>query len=133
MNTTAQDIMSTELITLYEDETLEDALKSLINNRITGLPVLNRERKMVGVLSEYDIIKQASKHKKLKPEIFQEKIQFSSAPFSVDPSTPLEEIVKHFIDHKYRRIAVLDKDQKLVGIITRRDLMRVFYYRAKLS
>jgi CBS domain-containing protein len=133
MNTTAQDIMATELITLTEEDTLEDALKSLINNRITGLPVLDKELKMIGILSEFDILKQVAKHKVLKPEIFQEKIEFSHAPFGIPPTTPLNDVVKHFINEKYRRIAVLDKDQKLVGIITRRDLMRVFYYRAKLS
>jgi CBS domain-containing protein len=133
MDTTAQDIMSTELITIREDETVEDALKALINNRITGLPVIDGKQKMIGILSEYDIIKQISRTPQIKPEIFQEKIEFTRSATGVGVNTPLSEVVKLFLDAKFRRVPVLDNQQKLVGIITRRDLMRIFYYRAKLS
>lgn len=133
MQTIAQEIMSTELITVREDETLEGALKALINNRVTGLPVVNREGKMVGILSEYDLLSQISKQPKLGPEIFKAPIEFSHTPFSISQTTPMEEIVRHFIDEKFRRVPVIDGQGRLVGIITRRDLMRVFYYRATLA
>lgn len=134
MDTTfAKDIMSTELITLREDDNLEDALKALINHRITGLPVVNSKGEMVGVLSEYDLIRQISRHEKLNPKVFLEKIEFSKNPQSISVETPLGEIVKQFLDAKFRRVPVLDQNKKLVGIITRRDLMRLYFYRAKLS
>src|SRR5205085_1908070 len=111
--------------------TLEEALKALINYRITGLPVVDRERRMVGVVSEYDLIRQISKFPDLTPEIFQQPIEFTRQIMTVPTSTPLSQLVTHFIDQKFRRLPVVDQDQRLVGIITRRDLMRVFYYRAK--
>lgn len=133
METTAQDIMSTELITIRESDTVEEALKGLINNRITGLPVVDDMGKMVGILSEYDLIKQISKTPKANADVFQEKIEFSRSTSGFTLNTPLSEIVKQFLDSKFRRVPVLDPSKKLVGIITRRDLMRVFYYRAKLT
>jgi CBS domain-containing protein len=132
-NTVAQEIMSSELITVLEDETVEGALKALINNRVTGLPVVNRDGRLVGVFSEYDIIKQISRHGRLTPAIFQDRIEYSHEAFTVAPNTSLTEIVEHFLSAKYRRIPVVDAQGRLVGIITRRDLMRVFYYRATLG
>jgi CBS domain-containing protein len=132
-NTVARDIMSTDLITIRENETLEDALKSLINHKVTGLPVVDAKGRMIGVVSEYDLIRQLSRHKKLKPGIFQEKIEYSKKPFGILPSLPLDKVVRHFVESKFRRLPVVDKDGMLVGIITRRDLMRIYFYRAKLS
>jgi CBS domain-containing protein len=131
--TTAQDIMSTELITIREDDTVEDALKALVNHRITGLPVVDKRGRLIGIISEYDLIRQLSKHKKIKQEAFMERIEFSRETHGLPASTPLAEIVEKFLSTKFRRMPVLDKKNKLIGIITRRDLMRLFFYRAKLT
>jgi len=133
MKTTAGDIMSTELLTIQEKSSIGDALKILINNRITGLPVLDKKGKMIGVLSEFDILRQIHKAKSMKAESFLDPIQFSRKLDSVEASAPLEEVVHRFLDTKYRRLPVTDKAGRLKGIITRRDLMRVFFYRAALS
>jgi CBS domain-containing protein len=132
-DTLARDIMSTDLITLKESDTLEEALKALLNHRITGLLVVDAKGKLLGVLSEFDVIQQLARHKKLKPEVFREKIQYSKNPETVPESATLTEIMDRFLNAKFRRVPVLAKDKKLVRIITRRDLMRIFFYRAKLS
>ncbi len=131
--TTAKEIMTSDLVHATDDMTIEDALKILINNRITGLPVVDKKGKMTGVISEYDILSQISKAKKKNSTVFQDKILFSKKVDAITENTPLSIIVKEFIDTKYRRLPVIDKDGKLVGIITRRDLMKVFYYRARLA
>jgi CBS domain-containing protein len=131
--TTALDIMSTELITIREDETVEAALKALVNNRISGVPVIDANNKMVGVLSEYDLICQISKTSSPNAEVFQEPITFSRDTLFLPTSTPLADILKHFIESKFRRLPIVDKDRKLVGIVTRRDLMKLYFYRAKLT
>jgi CBS domain-containing protein len=131
--TTAKDIMTADPITIREGDTIEQALKVLVNQRVTGLPVVDKKGKMVGVISEYDIIQQLSKHDQIKPSVFREKAMFSEKPFGLPESTPLKEIVKHFLDQKFRRIPIVDKNGKLKGIITRRDLMRVYFYRATVK
>ena len=133
MNTTAKEIMSTELMHATEGMTIEDALKVLINSRITGLPVVDKKGKLIGVMSEYDILVHISKAKSMKPEVFQEAITYSPTADSIEENTPITEIMKQFIELKFRRLPVVNSSGKLVGIITRRDLMRVFYYRARLS
>ncbi len=129
----AQDIMSTELITLRESDNLEVALKTLINHRITGVPVVNAEGNLLGVLSDYDIIRQLYKHKSLDEKIFSEKIEFTLHAHTISKTTPLSQIIHQILDSKFRRLPVVDEQNRLIGIITRRDLIKVFFYRAKLK
>jgi CBS domain-containing protein len=133
MKTTAQDIMTNEVLSIREGATLEEALKVLINNRITGMPVVNARGEMVGIVSEYDIMSQMADRDDLETGSLNLPVRFSKGARSVAPTTPLREILELFIDLKYRRLPVVDKRKKLVGIITRRDLMRLFYYRARLT
>lgn len=130
--TTAADIMTRNVTTVTEDMNVEDVLKILINKKITGLPVVDAKGKMVGIVSEYDLLKQLSSKKRLSPSDFQGKMQFSKTVAAITEDTPLQEIVRQFVDARYRRLPVIDNKGVLLGIITRRDLMRVFYYRAQL-
>jgi CBS domain-containing protein len=131
--TTAKEIMTRDLIRATDDMTIEEALKVLINHRITGLPVVDKKGKMMGVISEYDILSQISASKKKQGKIFQDLILYSKKIDAISEDTPLSKIVTEFIDTKFRRLPVIDKTGNLVGIITRRDLMKVYYYRSRLA
>jgi CBS domain-containing protein len=131
-NTTAKDIMSSKLIVAKEGMNIEDAVKLLVNNKITGLPVVDSKGKMIGILSEYDIIAKVGKEHKLDAATFKNSIPYSSAVESVSEDTDLQEILERFIQLKCRRLPVLDRDGRLAGIISRRDVMKVLYYRAKV-
>jgi CBS-domain-containing membrane protein len=133
MNTTARDIMSAKLIVAKEGMNIEDAVKLLVNNKVTGLPVVDGTGKMVGILSEYDIIARVGREKELSPSLFRAGIPYSTKVESVREDTPLPEILNRFIELKCRRLPVLDAGDRLVGIISRRDVMKVLYYRAKLA
>lgn len=133
MDTPASEIMSREVATAKEGISVEDALKLLMNLKITGLPVINEDYQPIGVLSEFDLLTQISSAGNMKAEIFHTAAKFTRTADSISDSTPLKEVMKRFVDSKYRRLPVVDAKGKLVGIITRRDLIRVFYYRAKLT
>jgi CBS domain-containing protein len=125
--------MSSRLIVAKEGMNVEDALKLLVNNKITGLPVVNGAGQMVGILSEYDIIARVGNQKKLDPESFKGDLPYTKIVEAVEEDTTLEDILDRFIKAKCRRLPVLDKDGRLVGIISRRDVMKVLYYRAKVN
>lgn len=124
--------MSSKLVVARDDMNLEDAVKLLVNNKITGLPVVDKGGKMIGILSEYDIIAHVGKERAVTADLFKAGIKFTSAVEAVTDDTPLEDILNKFIDLKCRRLPVVDGGGRLVGIISRRDIMRVLYYRAKL-
>ncbi len=131
MVTCARDIMTTELILGHPQMTIEDAIKTLVNNRITGMPVVDDQRRIVGIVSEYDIIKSIESTENAKPLDLERRIEFSHKVSSVTEETPLPDILKLFVERKIRRLPVINKDNQLVGIITRRDIMRVLFYRSK--
>jgi CBS domain-containing protein len=133
MNTTAKDIMSSRLIVARDGMNIEDALKLLVNNKITGLPVVDAAGMIIGVLSEYDIIASVSKGTQINAEIFRDAISYTKEVESVNEDTTLSEILSRFIKLKCRRLPVLDVNKRLVGIISRRDVMKVLYYRAKVN
>lgn len=131
--TTAKDIMSSRLIVAKEEMNVEEALKLLVNNKVTGLPVVNTKGEMVGIISEYDIIVSVSKQKKVDPESFRGALPYTKVVEAVREDTTLEDVLERFISAKCRRLPVLDKGGRLVGIISRRDVMKVLFYRAKVN
>jgi CBS domain-containing protein len=146
MKPTARDIMSTELLTVTPETTLEEVLKLIVSHKVTGVPVVDSDGKMVGVCSDYDVIRQFSRaktgknpgdrKKKLKakgPKLFQRKIRYSKKVTAVTTDASIDDIVTRFVDLKFRRLPVIDQEGRLVGIITRRDMMRVFFYQAALG
>ena len=66
MNKTAKEVMTTDVIVAKEEDSIADVAKLLIEERIGGLPVINSENKVVGIISETDIIKKCSGFKKLE-------------------------------------------------------------------
>lgn len=131
--TCAKDIMTTELILAHEDMTIDDAIKTLVNNRITGMPVVDTAKRLVGVVSEYDLIKSVNtSHEEYQINLNQ-KIAYSPKATIVTEETSLQEILKLFIEKNIRRVPVMNIQNELVGIITRRDIMRILYYRSKSS
>lgn len=133
MNTIAKDIMSNRVIVATEGMSMEEAVKILVNNKITGLPVVDVNGVMIGILSEYDIISHVVSEKNLEPQVFNKDIKFTKIVESVKEDTPLNEILERFVNKKIRRLPVLDQENRLVGMISRRDVMRVLYYRAKVG
>ena len=132
MGTKARDIMSAKVTVAFEDMSIEDAVKLLVNEHITGMPVVDSEGRMVGVVSEYDIIADACRKERLSGKYLKQKIRFSRKVEAVREDTPLNEVVRRMVKRRFRRLPVLDSKDRLVGIISRRDVIRLIYYRAKV-
>ena len=110
----AEDVMTTRVITVTERQTKQQAARLLSQHRISGLPVVNADHVVVGVVTEYDVI---SKEGKTVGEIM------TRGVISVTPDTDLE-VVRHILVHeRIKRLPVLDQG-RLVGIVSRADLVR---------
>ncbi len=125
--------MTKDVLKAVDGMTIEDGLRLLINNKITGVPVVDEKTRMVGVLSEYDIICSLSKDKAGGKTAFKNPIVYSKKVEAIDEDTDLETILRLFVDSRFRRLPVVNKKKELIGIISRRDIMRLFYYRARLA
>src|SRR5579864_7318895 len=109
-----EDVMTTKVITVTENHTKQQAAHLLSQYRISGLPVVNTNDMVVGVVTEYDII---SKEGQTVGEIM------SRGVISVTPHTDLEEVSHILVNERIKRLPVLDQG-RLVGIVSRADLVR---------
>ncbi len=131
-HTKAKDIMTTELVVAREDVTIEEAIKLLVNNRITGFPVVDNLNRLVGVLSELDVIKTVEETNAPSFDL-EKKVNFTKKVRSIKEDTSWNEILKTFLEKNIRRLPVIDSEGKLKGIITRRDIMKALFYSSKKS
>jgi CBS domain-containing protein len=109
-----EEVMTTRVITVTENDTKQQAARLLSQHRISGLPVVNADNVVVGVVTEYDVI---SKEGPTVREIMTRGI------ISVTPDTDLDEVRYILVHERIKRLPVIDKG-RLLGIISRADLVR---------
>jgi len=109
----ARDIMTRDVITVNPTMTIKNLAMTLIKNQISGAPVADKMGKIVGVVSESDIV--AKKGKQVQA-IMSKKI------ISVTEETPVEEIARMMTTHHIKRLPVMT-DGKVVGIVSRADIV----------
>jgi CBS domain-containing protein len=106
--------MTTRVVTITEDQSKQQAARLLSQHRISGLPVVNADQVVVGVVTEYDVI---GKEGQTVGEIM------TRGVISVTPDTELEEVSHLLVHERIKRLPVLDQG-KLVGIVSRADLVK---------
>lgn len=109
----AKDIMTRDIITVSPTMSIKNLAMTLIKNQISGAPVAGKNGKIVGVVSEADIV--AKKGKDVKA-IMSKKI------ISVDEETAVEEIARLMTAQKIKRVPVMRGDD-VVGIVSRADIV----------
>lgn len=127
-----KDWMSQPVTTVDEDDSMQEATRLLKQNKIRMLPVMKRER-LTGVITDRDL-KRASASDASSLEIHelfyllsQIKVKqiMTRHPITVPVDFTVEETAEVLLTHKINGVPVLDKEDKLVGVITQTDLFRV--------
>lgn len=113
----AKDFMAKEDVSITPDGTIKEALLLMRMHNLTGLPVVEKGGKVVGIISDYDILMQVSQKK------LEEKINFKRDLISVTTETPIKEILITFVRFRVKRIPVVDAFQKLIGMIYREQFI----------
>ncbi len=148
----AKEIMSKDVVTVYETNTIEEVARIFIDKKISGVPVVDSQKKIVGIISEGDLVFQ---QKKLNPPVFLsffdgviqvgksaffDEIKKISAFLVKDLMTKEDLIIAHedadlsdvaslLIENKINRIPIVDDENKVVGIVTRYDIIKANYGR----
>jgi len=143
----AREIMTKDVITVSPEDTVKDAAKLLAEHKISGLPVINEHREVVGVVSEGDFIVRSQKlHVPTyiqilggviyldDPREFKEELRRVAAYLvkdimtlevvTVDEETEVEEVASVMFEEGVNRVPVVDADNRLVGIVSRADIVR---------
>ncbi|HET6182917.1 MAG TPA: CBS domain-containing protein [Acetobacteraceae bacterium] len=139
----AADVMSRTVIAINEDAPLSQAVRLMLDGRVSGMPVLDKEGRPVGVLTEGDLLRRAETgtagdapgwfasvfrpgrlaedyirtHGRRVGEVMTPKV------ITIDEDTPLAEIAQIMERQRIKRLPVV-RDGKVVGIVSRADLLR---------
>ncbi len=119
---TAKDIMSSPVKTVNTSTSIEETKKILLRYGHNGIPVVE-EDKLKGIITMQEVNK--AKQHGLGKELVSK--YMSNQIINVTLTTPLTEIQELMIDNDIGRILVVNQESKLVGIVTRTDLIRNLY------
>ncbi len=117
------DIMTTRLVTFTPETSIHEAIKTLLDRRFSGAPVVDDDGKLVGVLSKKDCLKvvfNTSYHQAWGGTVAE---YMCAKVETLDAATDLVSAAKTFLASPYRRFPVM-RDGRLVGQVSRADLLR---------
>jgi CBS domain-containing protein len=117
---TAADIMNPELVTVRPDASIESAIELLLSEHISGLPVVDGEGRLVGVITEFALLAVAYDRRVKNHTVSQ---HMTHELITVEHDDPVSRVADLCIVHRVRRVPVM-RDGRLVGIIARRDVLR---------
>ena len=117
------DVMKKGVVTLQQTATVEEAAKVLKSNNIGSVLVLHKGNP-VGIITERDIIVKVVAAGK-DPGKVQLKSVMSSPLKAIGPEVGIEDCAKTLRDERVKRLPVVDKKGRLIGIISETDIVRV--------
>ncbi|MBU5682610.1 MAG: CBS domain-containing protein [Candidatus Aenigmarchaeota archaeon] len=129
----AKDIMSKNIIFARPDETIKEVSLKMLKNKISGLPIIDNSGKIVGIISQTDIVKLSEKYdeKELEKLKVNEIIKGKRKLIAARENTSIKRLIKLMIKHDISRIPIVDKEYKVIGIVSKLDILKIFYKEEK--
>jgi CBS domain-containing protein len=138
-----KDLMTTEVLSIGPEASLKDVAEILAQRHISGLPVVGARGEVLGVVSEADILVKeagldasgggllsrlllADLETKWKLEARTAGEAMSSPALTIGPERTVDEAAARMVERGIKRLPVVDENGKLVGIVTRTDMIRAF-------
>ena len=137
MSATVKDIMTTRVIWVRKDTTFREMAAALHEYRISAFPVVDADRKVIGVDSEADMLTKAAVDDGIIAGLLHHRDQakargitagdlMTTAVVAVRPEDTVEHAAKLMYHRGVKRLPVTDESGRLVGIISRADVLSVF-------
>ncbi|MEV0584528.1 CBS domain-containing protein [Nonomuraea sp. NPDC050310] len=146
MRTKVRDVMTAEAVSVHGGTPFKDVAETLIEHGISSVPVLDADDRVMGVLSEADLLfkeefrelyyregyRPPLRVRRRHPDAARKALgdraaQLMSAPaITVDPDASTVVAARTMDEHNLKRLVVTDADGCLLGIVSRRDLLKVF-------
>lgn len=135
-----EDIMTKIVVSVKRDDDLLEAVRLLSDHRISGMPVIDGDKHVVGIISEADLLpltgmKKGHTFKDILRNILGEPLRpaaggrvesFMSAPaLTIGPEADVKKAAAVLDARRFKRLPVVDADGKLVGIVSRADIVRM--------
>ena len=148
MNKSVADVMTSDPIVVKPQTPLQDAIKILAEKKLSGLPVVDDAGKLVGIISETDLMWQETGIEPPPYIMFLDSVIYlqnparynkeihkalgqtvgdvmNDKPISISPERSVRAAARIMHDKKVRRLPVVDSEAKILGIITQSDVIRM--------
>lgn len=115
-----EDVMSTPAITTHRDVKVREAARIMYDNRIGCLPVVNMAGKLLGIVTERDMLFALGKCSDVDMEVWE---IMSENPLRVRSGAPIMEAIRIMKEGNVRHLPVVDEEGKVIGVISLRDII----------
>lgn len=147
MSLTVRDVMDADPATVTPDATVEDVVRALRSQELTGVPVVNSGGRCVGIITEEDLVMSGDEGDLHLPHYielfggivflesmhrFEERLKRATAssaadmmtedPITIEPDATVQEAGRTMSHHKHNRLPVVEHG-RLVGVVTRVDVL----------
>jgi CBS-domain-containing membrane protein len=135
-----RDVMSTDVVTVGKTTSYKEVARLMTEHKVNALPVVTKGGHLVGVVSEADVLRKEerrfrrlvsgmsgrTRRERSKAEARTAAGLMTSPVITTHPDASLASAARLMNDHQIRRLPVLDASGALIGMVSRRDLLRVF-------
>ena len=117
--------MTTNLITFRSDQRIEAVIDTIIENRISGGPVVNEKNELIGVISEGDCIKQISESRYYNMPMDNDTVEKHMVKDveTIDGNMNIFDAANKFLQSKRRRFPIVENGV-LIGQISQKDILK---------
>ena len=132
MSAKVRDVMTARVVAVREDATFKEMADILGACRISAFPVVDHAGQVIGVVSEADLlVRLAGQDDLMHPREHDKTAVVASAlmtspPVTVGPDQPVQQAARIMYDRRVKRLPVVNDAGRLVGIISRADVLSVF-------
>ncbi len=128
-----REYMDTVVPTLSPDTQIIKAVDFLLRHRVTGAPVVDADGRLLGMITETDLLRLVTRGIQAQPPTDQTVADFMTTDLvTVPPTADIYYVAGIFLNNKFRRLPVVERG-RVVGAITRFDLLRVIRILAAIS
>lgn len=119
----AEQIMTTNVVTITPDGTIKDAIELMVSRRVSGLPVVDEQGALIGILTEFALLGLA-----YDGEIMNDSVEshMTRETMTVEAKDCVNKIADLCIIHRIHRLPVLENG-RLVGLVSRGDILKALY------
>ena len=121
------DLMTTDVITVSTETGIRDAARLMFRNRVSGLPVTSSDGALIGIITEADFLRLEVERQEGATDLGETVgAVMSPGVVTTGPETEVYDAAKMMTFQDIKRLPVVDEESRLLGIISRADIVSVF-------